>query len=136
MRRRNTAYQSLRGGRIGISSLLSGLNLRLKVRRRVEIFTRIPCTLSLYIIHTHRDLILGSVDCYSIGWVGVATLTRLSRTCTSLKFSTYLQRSERNKMATQKIKLNVSFCFFFKLHKSIWLLELLSSALLRSLQFC
>ena len=65
-------------GRSGVSSLLSGLYLRLKVGRRVKISTRIPCTLVLYIIHTHRHLVVPTIHRYIFRRVCVATVARLS----------------------------------------------------------
>ena len=85
-------------GRSGVSSLLSGLYLRLEVGRRVKISTRIPCTLVLYIIHTHRHLVVPTIHRYIFRWVCVATVARLSWACTSLKFSTYLQRPQRDRL--------------------------------------
>lgn len=92
----------LRGGsRVG--ALLGGLDLWLQVGRWVKISTRVSCTLVLYEIHTHRNMVVWRVHSYIFCWVSKTTLTSLSSACTPLKFSTYL-KTPRN-MKSRKVAM-------------------------------
>lgn len=86
----------LRGGGC-ISSLLTGLDLRLKMRRWVKITTRIPCTFAFYVIHTHRDTVFCRVHSNIIRRVCISTLAWLPCAGTTLKLTTHLQVIEKGK---------------------------------------
>lgn len=89
------------GSRVG--ALLGGLDLWLQVGRWVKISTRVSCTLVLYEIHTHRNMVVWRVHSYIFCWVSKTTLTSLSSACTPLKFSTYL-KTPRN-MKSRKVAM-------------------------------
>lgn len=95
-----------------VSSLLTGLDLRLKVRRRVKITTRIPCTFPFYVIHTHRYAVFRCVNRNIIWRVRVTALARLTGAGTTLKLTTYLWQEKKE--WREKVKLQKSAEDFVK----------------------
>lgn len=58
----------------GLAPCVGGAHQSLEVAGWMEVFTKVPCTLALYKIHTDRNMIVSGVYHNVVCWVRVATL--------------------------------------------------------------